>query len=93
MQCCRLNEVAHSQNNFSPSCATAAGGLACDDTRQVWPRRMGRGDFGALLLPFSVTGTAVVVTLAVFWWWSKRNAGRGTQLTHENGQPVRRSTR
>lgn len=57
---------------------------------------MGKGDSGALLLPLSVTGTAVVVTLLVFWWWSKRNVGRGsrgTRFTHEDGQPVRRSTR
>lgn len=95
-QCCRLKEVAHFHNNFSPSCAKGAGVRACNDTQAALARRMGKGDSGALLLPLSVTGTAVVLTLLVFWWWSKRSVGRGsrgTRFTHEDGQPVRRSTR
>lgn len=61
-----------------------------------WARRMGKGESSALVLPLTVTGLAVVGTLLVFWWWSKRSAGRGsrgTRFKRENGQPVRRSTR
>ena len=88
----RLKEVAHFHNNFSPSCAKGAGVRACNDTQAALARRMGKGDSGAVLLPLSVTGTAVVLTLLVFWWWSKRSVGRGsrgTRFTHEDGQPVR----
>lgn len=69
---------------------------ACGTSTQALPRRMGKGGSDSLLLPLSITGAAVVVTLLVFWLWSKRNAGRGsrgTRFTQENGQPVRRSTR
>jgi len=72
---------------------------ACGN-REASTRRMSKHsgyDSSALLAPLSITLTCLAVTLAIFWWWSRRSAGRGSRGTkyvqREDGQIVRRSTR
>ena len=77
--------------------AQSAKHSACGVQRYTGARRMGKNiSYDTLILPLFVTGAAVVLTLLIFWLWSKHNAGRGsrgTQIVQENGKPVRRSTR